>query len=714
MPDPRDPPPTDEGWYALHDFRTIDWDAWRDTPERERQRILAETIEHMESTAAVEDAEEGATALYSILGHKADFLVVHLRPSSAHIGALERSFEQTAFAGYTERTTSFVSVTEASGYSERAREYFEGDLDEDSGLANYIQTRLHPQIPDAEHVCFYPMNKRRQPEQNWYDLSFEERAEHMEAHGDIGRDYGGRVVQMITGAIALDDWEWGVTLWGDDLTDMKDLLYEMRFDPSTSQFAEFGPFYIGRRIEPSDLPALLSGAPVPTDGESAPGQHAQTTHAGAGAHGTNRNGAVADASHGESASTSSDVSVESTPVHPDDTSEDSDSSATHETDEQDAHGAETDAHGAETDAHETGSTDAPASEESESSGATSAVEQATGGPPVGDGDSSWQDVDDIEMRLKRVGIFPGEEFTQDGFALVLYSGEDAKTVADEVGDLRENFEHYDTHVMTAVRAQSGRTAIVSIWDAERAANTAHGFLRDLPDITESYGGPVEVPEDAIPDGAKEATEESTDDDDTHEAAEESADIREELRDLDVYAGQPHGEDIYALVLYSRAEMDTLTEEVSELSDGFDRYDTHEGTTLYDDPDSDTKAVVSLWETADAADTASGYLTDLPEIAGWAGEGDGFGTMGMFYTVKPEHREAFVETFNEVGEMLGEMAGHRETALLVNTGDENDMFIASQWDSRDDAMEFFRSDAFAETVDWGRDVLADKPRHVFLA
>ena len=30
------------------------------------------------------------------------------------------------------------------------------------------------------------------------------------------------------------------------------------------------------------------------------------------------------------------------------------------------------------------------------------------------------------------------------------------------------------------------------------------------------------------------------------------------------------------------------------------------------------------------------------------------------------------------------------------------------------MAFFRSDEFADTVDWGRDVLADKPRHVFLA
>ena len=87
---------------------------------------------------------------------------------------------------------------------------------------------------------------------------------------------------------------------------------------------------------------------------------------------------------------------------------------------------------------------------------------------------------------------------------------------------------------------------------------------------------------------------------------------------------------------------------------------------------------------------------------------------MFYTVDPDYREEFVETFGTVRELLNGMAGHRETALLFNTDDENDMFIASQWDSKEDAMAFFRSEEFADTVDWGRDVLVDKPRHVFLA
>jgi len=618
MPDRRDPPPTEEGWYTLHDFRRLDWDAWHDASGRERDRAIEEAVSHLQSTLAVEDADEGASALYSVLGHRADFMVVHLRPSTADIGALERRFEGTDFARFTDRTTSFVSVTEASGYSERAREYFEGDLDENSGLARYIDSRLKPTIPDATHVCFYPMDKRRAPEQNWYDLPFEERAEHMDAHGEIGREYGGRVTQMITGAIAIDDWEWGVTLWGDDLTDMKDLLYEMRFDPSTSQYAEFGSFYVGRRFPPEDLPALLAGERVPTDG------------------------------------TDSATTADESPVHPD---------------------------------------------------------EATGGAdPAGEDDVATTQEDDLTTKLATLGLHPGTDYEGGDYAVICYSTADAQELAEEVDGLRGNFDHYDTHVTTVVRAEGGRSVVASVWDTERAAETARGFLEGLSGAEKSVHGPLDGDGEARADTTHETASGSGQDDEDGDVTS----IREELADLDVYAGKPHGEDIYALVLYSRADPEELVPAVEDLRDGFDRYDTHEGTTVYEDPDGETRAVVSLWATQDAADTASGFLNDLPETVGWAGESDGFGTMGMFYTVKPEYSEDFREKFETVGEVLDDTEGHRETALLANVTDENDMFIASRWDSKEDAMAFFRSDAFTDTVDWGRDVLADQPRHVFLA
>jgi heme-degrading monooxygenase HmoA len=455
---------------------------------------------------------------------------------------------------------------------------------------------------------------------------------------------------MITGAIGLDDWEWGVTLWGDDLVDMKDLLYEMRFDPSTSRFADFGSFYVGRRFPPEDLPVLLDGGAIPSGEESTP------SVLDAGAPGAGQDPSAHSASAGGA----------------------SDGSHTHE----EASGADTADHPGQAESDTQPHDEGPPSDGS--AGETSAEEV---------------DAEDIEGRLIQLGLNEGDEYEPDNYGVLLYSNADAKQLATEVDELRGHFEEYDTHVETVVRASGGQSAVASLWETERAADIAEGFLSELPDVTESVRGPLDGEGDTT-------TEEHT--------AEESPAIRDELEEEGVYAGQPHGEDIYALVLYSDAERETLQSEVEDLRDGFDRYDTHDGTSLYEDPDSGQFAIVSLWETQDAADTASGYLADLPEVAGWADETEGFGTMGMFYTVKPDHRDDFVEKFEEVGGLLADMDGHRETALMVNIVDDNDMFIASQWDSKDDAMTFFRSEEFSETVDWGRDILADKPRHVFLA
>ncbi|MFA9502161.1 heme-binding protein [Natrinema sp. H-ect1] len=492
----RRPPQTEEGWYVLHDFRSIDWDAWRAAPERRRERAIEEGIDYLEASEAVDDADEGDSATFAVLGHKADLLVLHLRPTLGDIDALERQFEHTALAEFTERADSYVSVTEVSGYM--SEDYFDEDSEvEDAGLERYIESRLKPEIPDSEFLSFYPMSKRRGPDHNWYELPFDERADYLANHGEIGKDYAGRVTQIITGSVGLDDFEWGVTLFGDDPTDVKELLYEMRFDPSSSRFAEFGRFLSARRFPPADLGAFLAGDRVPAEGE--------TSH------------------------------------------------------------------------------------------------------PHASGDAQGH-----------------------------HGGSDGHHHGDESG-------------------------------------SGHG--------------------------------------------DESGGVRDELEDEGIYAGQPHGEDVHAVVLYSAADPDELFAEVDGYRENFDHYDTHVKTAVYEPQDTDSEtAVVSLWDTERAANTAAGFLAELPDVVRQAGddEDDSWGTMGMFYTVKPDHRGDFVETFDDVGGILADMDGHRKTDLLVNREDENDMFIASRWDSRDDAMTFFRSDAFSETVEFGRDVLADRPRHVFLA
>jgi chlorite dismutase len=109
------------------------------------------------------------------------------------------------------------------------------------------QTRMYPQLPPEgkRAWCFYPMSKRRNPTQNWYTLPYDEREALMHGHGKVGRTFAGRILQLITGSTGLDDYEWGVTLFGVHPDDLKDVVYTMRFDEGSAIYAEFGPFYTG-------------------------------------------------------------------------------------------------------------------------------------------------------------------------------------------------------------------------------------------------------------------------------------------------------------------------------------------------------------------------------------------------------------------------------------------------------------------------------------
>ena len=138
---------------------------------------------------------------------------------------------------------SYVSLTEISEYAAGVPEEMR-------------QARLYPELPPADKRawCFYPMSKRRKPDQNWYTLNFEKRKELMYEHGASGRKFAGRVLQVITGSTGIDDFEWGVTLFCTNPDDLKDVVYTMRFDEASAEYAEFGPFYSG---VVADLEAVL-------------------------------------------------------------------------------------------------------------------------------------------------------------------------------------------------------------------------------------------------------------------------------------------------------------------------------------------------------------------------------------------------------------------------------------------------------------------------
>lgn len=238
-----------EGWYALHDFRKLDWEAWKRLSPEERAKAEDELSTLLQTYADTEQRKEGSTAFYSIVGQKADFVFMHLRETLEELNELETVFNKTLLGRCTVPVYSYVSIVELSSYMAKPGS--------DPMQDPEIMARLKPTLPKAKHICFYPMNKRRDGQDNWYMLSMEERRGFMRSHGMIGRSYAGRVKQIITGSVGLDDWEWGVTLFADDALTFKKLVYEMRFDEASARFGEFGAFYVGNLLDADKCSNLL-------------------------------------------------------------------------------------------------------------------------------------------------------------------------------------------------------------------------------------------------------------------------------------------------------------------------------------------------------------------------------------------------------------------------------------------------------------------------
>jgi hydrogen peroxide-dependent heme synthase len=180
----------------------------------------------------VKDARVGGDQVVTValLGHKADIGFMVIGDDLWRLRRLQTALVAAGLA----LSDSYLSLTELSEYA--------------PGLPDEMkQARLYPTLPpeDKPAFCFYPMLKRRTADFNWYTLGFEERAALMHAHGTVGRRFHGRILQLITGSVGLDDWEWGVTLFGAHPDDLKACVYEMRFDEASARYAEFGPFVTG-------------------------------------------------------------------------------------------------------------------------------------------------------------------------------------------------------------------------------------------------------------------------------------------------------------------------------------------------------------------------------------------------------------------------------------------------------------------------------------
>jgi hydrogen peroxide-dependent heme synthase len=264
-------PLTIEGYSVLHQMMRFRWAAWRVLRPLTKKEIVKE------ASAMFDEMEEnttGQSALYSLLGHKGDLMFVHFRPSFAELKQVELQLAGLKLSDYLEPTTSYLSVIELGLYEssiklyrELAEQGVEPHSQEWKTAINEtlmrqreaMKPRLFPDLPKNRYVCFYPMDRRRGEDQNWYRLPIEERGRQMNEHGLVGRRYAGEVKQIITGSIGFDDWEWGVDLFADDPLVFKKLIYEMRFDEVSAVYALFGHFYVGLRCPSSELGKLLRG-----------------------------------------------------------------------------------------------------------------------------------------------------------------------------------------------------------------------------------------------------------------------------------------------------------------------------------------------------------------------------------------------------------------------------------------------------------------------
>jgi chlorite dismutase len=251
-------PLTLEGYSVLHQMFRFRWAEWHKLDVARRiaaARGVADAFGELE--------QAGQFAAYSMLGHKGDLMLVHFRDSFDDLNQAELALDGTGLREFLEPVHSYVSVIELGLYDSSVRlfrqladrgvaplsdEWNKEVADTVERQKAAMRVRLFPKIPDSRYLCFYPMDRKRGEDKNWYMLPIEERQRQMEEHGMVGRRYAGKVQQIITGSIGFDDWEWGVDLFAADPLVFKKLIYEMRFDQVSAEYALFGQFFMGLRV----------------------------------------------------------------------------------------------------------------------------------------------------------------------------------------------------------------------------------------------------------------------------------------------------------------------------------------------------------------------------------------------------------------------------------------------------------------------------------
>jgi chlorite dismutase len=248
----------EEGWHCSHLYYTLDREVLARLNATQHSTGRDALVEALDPRAA-DATQRLQTSIVS--GHKADFGVMLMDPDPLRIDAVHQRLLNSPLGPALLPTYSFVSMTEVSEYVPTAAQYgqrllAEGESTDSPTYQAKMQAyanrepmmrrqRLTPDLPSWPATCFYPMNKKRKVGENWFLLPASERHRMMAEHAKSGMEFAGKVTQLITVSVGLDDWEWGVTLWARNPQYLKDIVYRMRYDEASARYAEFGPFYTG-------------------------------------------------------------------------------------------------------------------------------------------------------------------------------------------------------------------------------------------------------------------------------------------------------------------------------------------------------------------------------------------------------------------------------------------------------------------------------------
>ena len=262
-----DPIVPKEGLHVLHLFYKVEYGQWQLFSAEERRRAktqLSSLVQEIRATPSTQ------LLIFSIVSPKADIGFMLLTPDLQAANRFEKRLSLALGPDVLTSVYSYLSLTEQSEYTSTDEELaanlaaegefkqgtpeFDAKMEEiRARMAKYKKDKLYPNLPDWPVYCFYPMSKRRGEKNNWFALPFAERKKLMAGHARVGRKYHGKILQLITGSTGLDDAEWGVTLFAHDTFHVKEIVYEMRFDPVSVDYAEFGEFYIGLQVPLDEL-----------------------------------------------------------------------------------------------------------------------------------------------------------------------------------------------------------------------------------------------------------------------------------------------------------------------------------------------------------------------------------------------------------------------------------------------------------------------------